>query len=127
MSFGDIAMELKENNSKSHILWCLKQKKGIKLEEPNNDLCLVYVNKAKSALNMLSSAIEKNEMDWIVTTAYYARYFAFYAILQRCGIKCEIHDCTISLMKLLFVEDNRIEEKYHAELQSAKSLRVDIQ
>ena len=54
---------------------------------------------------MLESATEKDEIDWISTTAYYARYFAFYALLQKCGIKSEIHDCTISLMSFLFVED----------------------
>ena len=76
---------------------------------------------------MLESATEKDEIDWISTTAYYARYFAFYALLQKCGIKSEIHDCTISLMSFLFVEDNLVEEHFYNELQLAKELRVDTQ
>lgn len=75
---------------------------------------------------MLESANEKDEIDWISTTAYYARYFAFYALLQKCGIKSEIHDCTISLMRFLFVDD-LIEERFYNELQLAKELRIDTQ
>ena len=76
---------------------------------------------------MLDSAIEKEEIDWIATTAYYSRYFALYALLQKCGIKSEIHDCTISLMHFLLVEDNIVEEQFYAELLLAKDLRVDTQ
>lgn len=76
---------------------------------------------------MLESATEKDEMDWIFTTAYYARYFAFYGLLQKCGIKSEIHDCTISLMYFLFIEENLIEKRFYNELQLAKELRIDTQ
>ena len=116
-----------DRNPKSHVSWCWKQKRGIKLEQPNDNLCNVYTKKAKSSLNMLESATEKDEIDWISTTAYYARYFAFYALLQKCGIKSEIHDCTISLMHFLFVQENLIEEHFYKELQLAKELRVDTQ
>ncbi len=118
---------MKEDKDLSHISWRLKQKHGIKIEEPNDNLCNVYLKKAKSALNMLSSAAEKDEVDWIATTAYYARYFALYALLQKCGIKSEIHDCTISLMHFLFVEEGLVEECFYKELQLAKELRVDTQ
>jgi len=116
-----------DKNPETHISWCLRQKRGVKLEKPNNNLCNVYIKKAKSSLNMLESANEKDEIDWISTTAYYARYFAFYALLQKCGIKSEIHDCTISLMQFLFVEEKLIEGHFYNELQSAKELRVDTQ
>jgi len=120
-------MKSEDKDSKSHVSWCWKQKRGIKLEEPNDNLCKAYIEKAKSALNMLDSAIEKNEIDWIATTAYYSRYFVLYALLQKCGIKSEIHDCTISLMHFLFVEENIISEELYAELLLAKDLRVDTQ
>jgi uncharacterized protein (UPF0332 family) len=113
--------------SNDRVSWCWKQNRGIKLEEPNDNLCKAYINKAKSALNMLDSAAEKDEIDWIATTAYYSRYFALYALLQKCGIKSEIHDCTISLMNFLFVEENIIEKELYAELLLAKDLRVDTQ
>lgn len=119
---------MKENeDSKNRILWCLKQRRGITIEEPNDNICNVYIKKAKSALNVLSSAKEKDEVDWIAATAYYARYFAFYGLLQKCGIKSEIHDCTISLMKFMFVNEKIIEEHFYKELQTAKELRIDAQ
>ena len=120
-------MKLDDKYPTSHVSWCLKQKRGIKIEDSNNNLCNVYISKAKSALNMLSSATEKDEVDWIATTDYYARYFAFYALLQKCGIKSEIHDCTIFLMHFLFVEESLIDEHFYNELQLAKELRVDTQ
>ena len=120
-------MRSEDENQKIHLSWCWKQKRGIKLEEPNDNLCKAYIEKAKSALNMLDSAIEKDEIDWIATTAYYSRYFVLYALLQKCGIKSEIHDCTISLMRFLFVEERIIEESLYSELLLAKDLRVDTQ
>ena len=120
-------MKLEDKDQKSHVSWCWKQKRGIKFEEPSDNLCKAYIEKAKSALNMLDSAIEKDEIDWITTTAYYSRYFVLYALLQRCGIKSEIHDCTISLMHFLFVEGNIIPEELYTELLLAKDLRVDTQ
>jgi len=120
-------MKSKNKDPKSHISWYWKQKRGIKLEEPNSNLCNAYIEKTKSALNMLDSAIEKDEIDWIATTAYYSRYFVLYALLQKCGIKSEIHDCTLSLMHFLFVEEKIIEEKLYSELLLAKDLRVDTQ
>ncbi|MBU0457154.1 MAG: HEPN domain-containing protein [Nanoarchaeota archaeon] len=116
-----------KEDKENHINWCMKQKRGIKLEEPNDNLCDVYIKKAKSSLNMLESAAEKDEIDWISTTAYYARYFSFYALLQKCGIKSEIHDCTISLMYFLFVDENIFEKHFYTELLLAKELRVDTQ
>jgi len=44
---------------------------------------------------------------WKLITAYYACYNALYSLLMKCGIKCEIHDCTIELMNLLgFTRDD---------------------
>lgn len=126
MLYGNTMMK-NDKDPKSHVSWCWKQKRGTKLEEPNDNLCNIYIKKAKSALNMLSSASEKDEVDWIATTAYYARYLAFYGLLQKCGIKSEIHDCTISLINFLFVEEGIIEEHFYNELQLAKELRIDTQ
>jgi len=123
MLFGNFTMK----EDKNRISWCWRQKSGIKLEQPNDNLCNVYVKKAMGSLNMLESAVEKKEINWIPTMAYYARYFSFYALLQKCGIKSEIHDCTISLMYFLFVEEKLIEEQFYKELLLAKELRVETQ
>src|SRR5690606_23360315 len=77
MQFGGT---LVKNN---YIAWCIKQPKGIKIESPNNTISLAYLKKVKSALRMLDAALQQNEREWIVATAYYARYFSLYALLQK--------------------------------------------
>ncbi|MEK6863779.1 MAG: HEPN domain-containing protein [Nanoarchaeota archaeon] len=107
--------------------WCKKQKKGIRLAVPSGVLGEVYLKKSESALNMLVSAIEKNEPDWIASTMYYAKYFSVYALLAKCGIKCEIHDCTLKAMKLLFVDSGIISKELYEDIEDSKTLRVDLQ
>lgn len=46
---------------KDQVKWCLKQKRGIRLDEPNEVLCKEYLKKARGSLNMLSAAIERHE------------------------------------------------------------------
>ncbi len=118
---------MKKDEIFNKILWCLKQKRGIKIVEPNKNLVKAYLKKAKSSLNILNSAIEKKEYDWIVTTSYYAKYFSFYALLQKIGVKSEIHDCSIYIMKFLFVDENIIDKSFHEDFLLSKNLRVDIQ
>jgi len=67
--------------SDDNLSWCLKQKRGIRIIEPNPNLTKAYMKKAISALNTLTAALKINETDWILTTAYYARYFALYPCL----------------------------------------------
>ena len=78
------------------IKWCLKQNKGIKLIELKPHLSESYVKEADETLENVFSAKGK----WKLITAYYACYNAFYALLMRCGIRCEIHDCSLELMEL---------------------------
>jgi uncharacterized protein (UPF0332 family) len=83
------------------IVWCLKQKRGIRIIEPNSNLAKAYLRKALSALNTMTAAVNIDETDWILTTAYYARYFALYTLLTKIGVKSEIHDCSINLAEFL--------------------------
>ena len=69
-----------ENRS---IIWCLKQKRGIRIIDPNENLVKEYVRKATGSLNTMNAALQINETEWIMTTAYYARYFALYALLMK--------------------------------------------
>ena len=71
------------------LTWCLKQKRGIRIIEPNPNLTKAYLKKAISALNTMTAALQIKETDWITTTAYYARYFALYALLMKIGVKSE--------------------------------------
>ena len=78
------------------IKWCMKQKKGIELVEPSDNLREAYIIKADEALGVLRST---NIRDWQLTTAYYAIYHSMYSLLMKIGIKCEIHSCTLEFMK----------------------------
>ena len=113
----------------SKLDWCLKQAKGIRLIEPNNLLCKEYLKSSEEDLINFNKVTGK----WISVTAYYSCYNAFYALLCKIGVKCEIHDCTIGLMNLFgydedeikFIEDlkkNRINVQYYLQ----KSKPIDI-
>lgn len=106
------------------IKWCIKQKEGLNLIEPNSDLSDAYLKKADEALESMQINIIK---DWKISTAYYTIYFSLYSILMKIGIKCQIHSCTIEFVKLFlneffeeeeldFVEDSlkaRIDSQYY--------------
>jgi hypothetical protein len=110
------------------IKWCCNQKGGIKIIEPNERIGKEYLNNADSDFNDL----EKSSLKWKNIVGYYACYNAFYAILQKVGIKCEIHDCTLEFFKFLkgfsdkqkdlinFLKSNRIGVQYY--LQKPKEI-----
>jgi hypothetical protein len=85
------------------IKWCCRQKKGIELIEPKPHLDESYMKEAEEDFDELASAGGK----WRSIIAYYSCYEAFYSILMKCGVRCEIHDCSLELMKLFnFNEDD---------------------
>jgi uncharacterized protein (UPF0332 family) len=109
-----------------YLAWCFRQKHGIRIVEPNEDLAKAYLKKAVSALNTMTAALKIRETDWIVTTAYYARYFALYSLLMKIGIKSEIHDCTITLGGYLS-ENGILNKNLIDDIENAKQTRVDMQ
>jgi uncharacterized protein (UPF0332 family) len=119
MRFGGFMKE-KDND----YCFCFKTSNGLKLISPNENLVKVYKKKSKSALNMLQSAIDKQEEDWILDTSYYAKYFMIYALFMKVGIKSEIHDCTIFAAKSIFNEIEIINSKLCADLEDSRDLRV---
>ena len=114
-------------SDKEKVKWCLKQKKGIRIDEPNPTLSMEYLKKARSSLNMLGAAIEKEEEEWAATIAYYARYYAVYALFEKCGIISEIHDCTIAAFSYLFADEGIVPSSLHDELIGSKESRIDAQ
>jgi uncharacterized protein (UPF0332 family) len=113
---------LKDNG----LIWCLKLKRGIRIIEPNQNLTKAYLKKATSALNTMSATLQINEVDWAATTAYYARYFALYALLMKIGAKSEIHDCTINVAQLL-ANHGILRQSVVDEITEAKEERIDAQ
>jgi len=113
---------MKENDQDFE--FCFKKASGLKLISPNDNLVEVYKRKSKSALNMLNSAIEKEEDEWILDTSYYAKYFMTYALFMKTGIKSEIHDCTIHALKSIFEELGIISQELCQDLEDSRDLRV---
>ncbi|MBU4308689.1 MAG: hypothetical protein KJ566_02755 [Nanoarchaeota archaeon] len=108
------------------INWCKKQANGIKIKEPNENLSQEYFKNAEESIRVLRSIKETKSNMWLATTKYYIEYFAIYSVLMKIGIKCEIHDCTIALVK--FLEDEEIIEKGISKiLEKDKELRIENQ
>ena len=83
--------------------WCFNQKRGIRIIEPNVEIAKAYLADAKRDFSL----VDIKEPKWNIIKEYYVCYNSLYSLLARCGIKCEIHDCTINLMNL-FNYDKRI-------------------
>ncbi|MBI2045559.1 hypothetical protein HYT23_05875 [Candidatus Pacearchaeota archaeon] len=104
--------------------FCFRKAGNLKIINPNEGLVGVYKRKSRSALNMLESAKEKQEDEWILDTSYYAKYFMVYALFMKVGIGSKIHDCTIFALNSLFVEEKIIDKGIYDELEKSKELRV---
>jgi uncharacterized protein (UPF0332 family) len=113
---------LKDNG----LIWCFRQKRGIRITEPNPNLTKAYLKKATSALNTMAATLQIHEADWTATTAYYARYFALYALLMKIGVKTEIHDCTINVAQLL-ANHRILSQNLVTDIAEAKQTRIDTQ
>lgn len=74
----------------------------------------------------MTAAMKIAEYEWVSTTAYYARYFALYALLMKIGIKSEIHDCTINVARLL-AKNGVLGDRLVDDLFLAKQARIDTQ
>ncbi len=105
--------------------WCKKQEKGIKLIEPNDNLSKEYLSNAEETLDVLKRLKGKSNM-WLATSKYYFEYFCVYSIFMKLGIKCEIHDCTIELCRLLSSLEI-IPVDFYKLLKKDKELRIDNQ
>lgn len=108
------------------INWCKKQKGGIQIQEPNDNLSQEYFENAEESLKVLRSIKDTQSNMWLATTKYYIEYFAVYSVLMKLGVKCEIHDCTISLAEFLESE-NIINQGTTETLEKDKELRIDNQ
>ena len=106
----------------SRIIWCLNQKNGIKIIEPNPNLSDAYIHKAEDSLESIQVNIKK---EWKIATAYYTIYFSLYAILMRVGIKSEIHSCTVDFVKE-YLNDYFNKEEIELIEDSLKA-RIDVQ
>ena len=104
--------------NKFKIKWCCEQAKGIVFVELKPHLSESYMKEADDSFKVCSKLEDK----WKVITGYYACYNAFYSLLMKAGIKCEIHDCSIELME--FFDFTEHEVKF---LKKLKKDRIQTQ
>lgn len=104
------------------IKWCLKQKQGIKLIEPNINMSDSYLIMAEESIKELQQIKTKI---WTATTSYYIFYYSLYALMIRIGIKCEIHSCSLEFMKEVLKEF--YDKKDVEMINEAFSARSDLQ
>ena len=102
------------------IEWCLRQKKGITLIERNENLAKDYVQKSEEALESMA---QLQNINWKSITGYYACYNMLFSLLMKCGIKCEIHECSLELMKLF----SSFDEEDVVFIKKLKDKRIDVQ
>jgi len=107
------------------IKWCLNVKRGVKLIRPNNNLSKSYTKKAEDSLLSMRVNLREGIKDWASSAAYYARYHILYALFMKCGIKSEIHDCSIEIAKTIF--SDLISNSWIKELEGAKIQRINLQ
>ena len=101
--------------------WCFRIKDGLRITEPNENLSESYLNEAKSSLERAEKDFNDGDLLWATVVIYYAEYYALYSFLQRIGVKCENHFCSIQAVTSILGEDKTSIINQH------KEKRVDAQ
>lgn len=104
------------------ILWCFAKKNGISLIEPNSNLANGHIEMAEEAMREMQKTDSRR---WKIIESYYAIYEAFYAVLTRIGIKCEIHDGTIGIVQVFL--NNQFSKEEGDFFEKAFQARKDVQ
>lgn len=105
------------------ISWCLAQKNGMHLAEPNKNMSESYIRMAEESINILSGV--KKSRIWTATTSYYIFYYSLYSLMLRIGVKCGIHSCSLEFMKRFLPEFYN--QKDIDMINKAFSARIDLQ
>lgn len=80
------------------ITWCVKNKGGLKLAESNENLARGYLKMAEDAIGTMNREKDKN-VRFSISAGYYSIYYSVYSLMQKIGVKCEIHACSIEFAK----------------------------
>lgn len=109
------------------INWCFKIKEGLKIAEPNERLSKSYLENAKSSLLRAEKDLSDGDLLWATVTIYYTEYYALYSFLQRIGIKCENHSCSILAVNFLLGEDKvrTINEHKEKRIDAQYYMKID--
>ena len=117
--------------------WCFRLKDGLKISEPNERLSKSYLEQAKSSLLRAEKDLNDKDLLWATVAVYYAEYYALYSFLQRIGIKCENHACSILAVTMLLGKDKtrtinlhkdkRIDAQYYMKVDQEIKIRTMLQ
>ena len=117
--------------------WCFKLKDGLRIVEPNERLSKSYLEQAKASLLRAEKDLRDKDLLWATVTIYYAEYYALYSFLQRIGIKCENHACSILAVSFLLGEDKtktinehkdkRIDAQYYMKVDQEQKIELMLQ
>lgn len=117
--------------------WCFRLKDGLRIVEPNERLSKSYLEQAKSSLLRAEKDLNDEDLLWATVAIYYAEYYALYSFLQRIGVKCENHACSILAVTLLLGEDKtkiinrhkdkRIDAQYYIKVDQEAKIRLMLQ
>jgi uncharacterized protein (UPF0332 family) len=111
----------------SRLRWCFKLKDGLRIAEPNERLSRSYLEQAKSSLLRAEKDIKDDDLLWATVAIYYAEYYALYSFLQRIGVKCENHTCSILATGFLLGKDKvkTIDEHKVKRIDAQYYMKVD--
>lgn len=119
------------------IMWCFKIKDGLRMAEPNERLSKSYLEQAKSSLNRAEKNFEDKDLLWATVAVYYAEYYALYSFLQKIGLKCENHSCSILAVEFLLGKEKtktinehkekRIDAQYYMKVGQEKQVEAMLQ
>lgn len=103
----------------SKLEWCKNKKRGIRIVEPNENLAKSYFEKSENSIKTMNRAPSE---DWKIVAAYYTCYQALYALLRKVGVKSEIHECTMEVMRFFDFSEEDINF-----LRDLKNKRINAQ
>ena len=113
--------------------WCFGLKDGLSIVEPSERLAKSYLQEAKASLERADKNFKDGDLLWATVVTYYAEYYALYSFLQRIGVKCENHFCSILAVSFLLDEnktrtindhkDKRIDAQYYMKVDKEEQVR----
>ena len=83
--------------------WCCGQSRGVELVESNDNLVDGYLKMAEDAIGTMGREKKFNRM-FAISACYYSMYYSLYAVFMKVGVKCEIHACSLELMKFALMD-----------------------
>lgn len=116
------------------IKWCAGLKDGLRVTEPDEDISKSYLKEAKASLMRAEKNFAEGDLLWTTVVAYYAEYYALYSFLQRIGVKCGNHFCSILAVERLLGreltktivqhKDKRIDAQYYMRIGKEDDVKI---